>query len=258
VLKQDRKTYLIHIQYLGIRLHGWAKQTGLKTVHERIDKSIAFVFGHSEFKTMGSSRTDAKVSANTANFALMVSRFLNENEFLKELNNNLPPDIKALSVALQKDGFNALQPDKIKTYLYLFAFNQKAHPFSSALMTTVLYDLDIELMKRGAELFNGEHDFCNYVTKPNDNTQTNRFVLESKVMVNTFYNANFFPEKSFAFVISSKGFMRNQVRLIMGQLFKLGKGETDLDFIEHSLKARLEKPLREIAPSSGLILQGLD
>jgi tRNA pseudouridine38-40 synthase len=140
----------------------------------------------------------------------------------------------------------------------LFACNQKAHPFSSALMTTVLYDLDIELMKRGAELFNGEHDFCNYVTKPNDNTQTNRFVLESKVMVNTFYNANFFPEKSFAFVISSKGFMRNQVRLIMGQLFKLGKGETDLDFIEHSLKARLEKPLREIAPSSGLILQGLD
>ena len=45
--------YLIHIQYLGFRFHGWAKQTGLKTLHQMIDKTLPFVLGDKSFKTLG-------------------------------------------------------------------------------------------------------------------------------------------------------------------------------------------------------------
>lgn len=44
--------YLVHIQYLGFRFSGWAKQPKVKTVHYMIDKTLLWVFGHENFKTM--------------------------------------------------------------------------------------------------------------------------------------------------------------------------------------------------------------
>lgn len=252
--KQDNTTYLIHIQYLGFRLHGWAKQTGLKTVHERIDKTIEFVLGRSDFKSMGSSRTDAMVSANESSFILTATLEQPKERFLEELNKNLPPDIKALSINEVEGSFNPLIPNKEKTYLYLFSSEEKPHPFCAPLLTSILDPLDLEVMKKGATLFEGEHDFYNYATKPSTETKTIRAVVSCKIVENTFYTASFFPEKTYALQIKANGFLRNQVRLIMGQLFKLGKGEIGLKDIEDSLKIRLEKPLREIAPGSGLIL----
>ncbi len=55
--------------------------------------------------------------------------------------------------------------------------------------------------------------------------------------------------------IQSKGFMRNQVRLIMGQLFELGKGNINLSDIQSSLTGENMHYFNEIAPQSGLILQ---
>ena len=36
--------YIVTIQFLGFRFHGWQKQTNAKTLHEMVDKSLAFVF----------------------------------------------------------------------------------------------------------------------------------------------------------------------------------------------------------------------
>lgn len=254
-MQNSPTSYFIKIQYLGFRLHGWAKQTGLKTVHERIDKTIEFVLGHTDFKTMGSSRTDAMVSANESSFVLSVSLKQSKEAFFEKLNLNLPPDIKALSIQEVELNYNPLQPGKKKTYLYLFSSGSKPHPFCAAMLTSILEPLNIETMKKGAKLFEGEHDFINYATKPNTNTKTLRTISKCSIEENTFYTASFFPTKTYALQIKSKGFLRNQVRLIMAQLFKLGKGEISLIDIENSLKVKRDQPFREIAPGSGLILQ---
>lgn len=248
-------SYLIKIQYLGFRLHGWAKQTGLKTVHERIDKTIEFILGHTDFKTMGSSRTDAMVSANESSFVLSVSLKQSADDFFEKLNLNLPPDIKAFSIQEVESNYNPLQPGKEKTYLYLFSSGSKPHPFCAPLLTSIPEPLNIDTMQKGAKLFEGEHDFINYATKPNANTRSLRTISFCSIEENTFYTASFFPDKSYALKISANGFMRNQVRLIMAQLFKLGKGELSLIDIENSLKVKRDQPFREIAPGSGLILQ---
>ena len=114
--------------------------------------------------------------------------------------------------------------------------------------------LDIELMKEGAKLFEGEHNFRVYCTKPSPNAQFIRTIELSQIEENTTYTANFFPEKSYLYRVKSKGFMRNQVRLIMGQLIALGKGSKSLSEIKESLTGKHEKPLNFIAPASGLIL----
>ncbi len=92
------KYYLIHIQYFGFRFHGWAKQPDVKTIHQMIDKTMWFVLGHDDFKTIGCSRTDSMVSANQSAFELFVKEDLDILAFLAKLNSNLPPDIRATKV----------------------------------------------------------------------------------------------------------------------------------------------------------------
>ncbi len=55
-------TYILHLQYLGFRLHGWQKQPNLITGHLLLDKTLKFVLNGIRFKTLGVGRTDAKVS----------------------------------------------------------------------------------------------------------------------------------------------------------------------------------------------------
>ena len=43
--------YLIEIQFLGYRFHGWQKQPKIKTVHLMIDRTINYVLENNKFKT---------------------------------------------------------------------------------------------------------------------------------------------------------------------------------------------------------------
>jgi tRNA pseudouridine38-40 synthase len=246
--------YLIHIQYLGFRFHGWAKQPNVKTVHQFIDKTLPFVLGHKDFKTLGSSRTDAMVSANHAIFELFLKEPLDEQQFFHDLNSNLPTDIRAIKIEATDEKFNVIQSPKTKEYMYLFAFGEKCHPFTAPILSSFMEKLDIEQMKVGAEIFKGRHNFRKYCTKPSDKVVFKREIENSYIEENTIYQANFFPEKSFVYHVSSKGFMRNQIRLMMGQLIRLGKGEISLEDIRQSLVDPDEVPLDYIAPPSGLIL----
>jgi tRNA pseudouridine38-40 synthase len=62
----------VKIQYLGYRLHGWQRQPNFKTVEGLIKKTLKFVLPDTKIKILGSSRTDAMVSANEAAFELFV------------------------------------------------------------------------------------------------------------------------------------------------------------------------------------------
>lgn len=251
--------YLVFIQYLGFRFHGWQKQEELKTVHEMVDKTMGFVLGHSDFKTMGSSRTDAMVSASESALELFMNEPLKDG-FLEVFNSNLPPDIRGVTYLniSTNDEFNILQSSLSKEYHYFFAFGEKAHPFSSPFIYCELHNLDIELMKEGARLFQGTHFYGRYCTKPGPNTSFVRTIDLSIIESNTEFTASFFPKETYVFKVKSAGFMRNQVRLMMGRLFQLGKGEISLSEIEQSLQPSNQwKPLDSIAPASALQLSSI-
>ena len=93
-------SYLISIQYLGFRFHGWQKQKNVMSLHEMVDKTFGFVFKNKDFKTLGSSRTDSKVSANNYFFQLFINELIEEKEFLNSFNFNAPSDLKVLTCLL--------------------------------------------------------------------------------------------------------------------------------------------------------------
>ena len=249
--------YLIQIQYLGFRYSGWFVQPGQLTVQKMVNKTVAFILGPVNFKTLGSSRTDAKVSANQMAFELFVDKEL-PKDFLVQFNDNLPSDIKALSIDTVGEEFNIIQAAKTKEYLYLFSFGEKAHPFSASMVYNAMEDLNLELMKEGAKLFEGTHNFKNYIVKPSAKTVLTREISSCEILENTFYTASFFPEKSYALKVKSSGFGRNQIRLMMGQLLELGRGNITMEDIRESLKDNVDNQVKTIAPASALILQKID
>ncbi|WP_020531680.1 tRNA pseudouridine synthase A [Flexithrix dorotheae] len=250
--------YLIQLQYLGFRYHGWQKQPDVKTVQKMVEKTVRFVLEHEDFKVLGSARTDAKVSANNAAFELFLKAPIDTELFFKAFNENLPQDIRATGIKEVDRSFNIINSPKYKEYIYLFSFGEKNHPFSAPFMTYISEKLDIGLMEEGARLFEGLHNFQNYCYKPKENTMFNREIKYSRILENDVYTANFFPEKSFLYKVIGKGFMRHQVRLMVGALINLGKGKFDMDYIRYSLTEKIEDPLNNIAPSSGLILNKIE
>ena len=250
----DRYNYLFHIQYLGFRYHGWQKQPGVKTIELMLEKTAQTVFKHSDFKILGAARTDSKVSANHSAFELFMNRDLTPEFLHKAFNTNLPNDIRVMCVESVGPDFNIIQAPKTKEYLYLFSHGRKQHPFSASLIYAFQENLDIDLMKQGAAVFEGMHNFVQYCTKPSPGTSLIRTVEKSDIKKNAEFEAGFFPQQTWCFRVQSKGFMRNQVRLMMGQLLRLGRGDIDLGDIRHSLTGKDKSPLPVIAPASGLIL----
>lgn len=259
-MKPIRFYYLFKIQYLGYRLHGWQRQPNFKTVEGLIKKTLKFVLPGEKIKILGSSRTDAMVSANEAAFELFLyENPLNDMEsFLELFNRNLPPDIRALEIKKVDKTFNIIQHPKRKEYHYLFSFGSKNHPFCAPLMINIQDELDIEIMKQGAKLFEGTHYFGNYCVNPTSGTRIERTINSCLILENKIYTANFFPRKSFVLKVEGAGFLRYQIRLMMGALIQLGKGELTLGNIETSLIQGNEMQMYYIAPASGLILNKID
>ena len=223
-----------------------------------VDKTLNYVLEGKQFKTLTSGRTDAMVSAEHAAFELFLAEPLeNPTAFLDSFNENLPQDIRALGIKEVDSSFNIIKNSKIKEYLYLFTFGEKCHPFCAPIMTTILQHLDIDIMKAGAKLFVGEKYLWSYCYKPTENGVYTREISQCEIVENTIYNANYFPEKSYILRVKGKGFMRNQIRLMMGTLIDLGKGKLTLNDIENSFVPNSKVKMYYIAPASGLILNSV-
>jgi tRNA pseudouridine38-40 synthase len=246
--------YLIRIEFLGFRYHGWQKQEKLPSVQGNIDKTFAFIFQHENFKTLGCGRTDAKVSAEDFALELFVNEQQEPQELLAKLNDNLPADIRIKSIEITDSNFNIIQDAKVKEYHYTFSFGDKSHPYNTPFIRDLGKELNIELMTQGAKLFQGTHDFKRYVAKSSPKESYSVDIESSELSKDTKYISQFSPPNTFVFKVRAKGFMRYQVRLMMGALIELGRGEYDLETFKNSMIDTSGLPIKTIAPSSALTL----
>jgi tRNA pseudouridine38-40 synthase len=250
--------YLIRIEFLGFRYHGWQPQPGLKSVQGMMDKTFQFIFQHENFKTLGCGRTDAKVSADDYVLELFTYDSVDVELLLKDLNYSLPSDIRANSVTEIGPEFNIIQDPKIKEYHYSFSSEAKTHPYNAPFIKNFRDPLDISLMQAAAKLFEGTHNFKRYCSKPSANTIFEREILLSEIGLNDKLTSNFAPEKSFIYKVRSKGFMTYQVRLMMGALANVGQGLWSLEDLQESLTNPDGMQVKQIVPSSALCLHKVE
>lgn len=219
-----------------------------------MDKTIEFITGHNEFRTLGCGRTDARVSADDFVLELFLSEILEPIEFLRLLNRNLPSDIRALSVNETTAEFNIIQHAKVKEYHYYFSFGEKPHPFSAPLITDLGEELAIDSMIAAAQLFLGTHNFRRFTADSKLDKDFTREILSIEIEKSYRFASVTIPANTYMLKVSSKGFLRYQIRLIMGGLELLGKGKLTIDQLEEYLTRPDGEAMNNIVPGSGLIL----
>ena len=259
-MKKQRFYYVINLQYLGFRFSGWQKQPHQKTIEGMLSKTLKFILPGTKFKILGAGRTDSKVSALDAAFELFLDDKPIEDltVFLELFNRNLPSDIRAIGIRSVDESYNIIKDPKSKEYVYLFSFGEKNHPFCAPFITNILEDLNLEAMKKGANLFVGSHNFTSYTVKGQKNRSRVRTIEICEIRENNILKANFFPKKTYALHVIGKGFIRYQIRMMMGALIQLGKGELMINDIQTSLTAENKLQLTYVAPGSGLLLNKLE
>lgn len=250
--------YLIHIEFLGFRYHGWQKQIDQKSVHGMIDKTFDFIFKHSNYRTLGCGRTDSKVSADDYALELFTNEELIPEQLLKRLNVNLPADIRVKSVKPISADFNIIQSARTKEYHYYFASGQKLHPYNAPFFGYFGKQLNVEKMQEAVKEFEGIHNFKRYVSKPSAGTVLEREILSATIEDNTKFTGQFAPQDAFVFKVKSKGFMRYQVRLMMGALVQVGRGMWSVEDLRQSLIDYNGEQVRLVAPASGLVLHQVE
>ncbi len=251
--------FLVRVQYLGFRYSGWQQQPNFKTVEGMLVKTLKFIL-ESPFKIVGAGRTDAKVSSLEGAFELFTTDVDLEplTDFKALFNKNTPPDIRIISIEKVSETFNIIKDAREKTYGYLFSYGEKNHPFAAPTMANFTEDLDIKAMQKGAALFEGTHDFKNFtVRNKSESKNTLRTVKYCKLEENIEYTASFYPDTSYLLEVKGKGFLRYQIRLIMGALYLVGKGELTPEYLEMSLSGHPDYPVSFVAPGSGLFLKEL-
>lgn len=250
----NSKRFLIQFQYLGFRYHGVQIQPQLPSIHSRIHQCLLKQFKADSFTLRFSSRTDALVSAEQSYFLIMFESNESLDDIVKTLK-TLPPDLQIINGKAVDDDFILMKQIDKKIYHYFFAHKiEKPHAFAAPFMTMINEEMDIELMKEAAKVFLGTHDFSNYCYKPRASTQFIKTITRCELERNNELQASFIPKESYVLKIESSGFMRGQVRLMTGALFRVGTKQLTVDELKNSLRGPDNKFIKWMVPSSGLVL----
>ena len=214
------------LRYDGTSYCGWQRQNNGISVQQRVEEAIEEVTGSYSFLE-GCGRTDAGVHAlfYTANF-LSDTKIPAERLYLA-LNTKLPDDIRVLDSEDVSEEFHSRFSAIKKIYRYEISTNRIFDPFLINRVWNFPFPLDIELMKKEAASFLGEHDFSGFMSAG----------AQVKTTVRTIYSSEIFEENGkIIFEVCGNGFLYNMVRIMAGTLVSIGAG-------------RLKEPLSDIISS---------
>lgn len=236
--------YKVTLAYDGSNYAGFQSQKNALAIQDVVEDSLKRIFSK-DIKIIMSSRTDAGVHAKCQVFHFDIDQKKETYKLKFSLNGLLPKDIHVLKVEEVSENFHARYSVKSKTYEYIIN-NGEYDVFSRNYAYQCFYKLDVDLMKKGANLFVGTHDFSSFNTNSYEEyPDQTRTISEFKI-----------TEKNSVIKmrVTSSGFLRNQVRLMAGTLIDLGRGKKTLEDIEKMLLKPSKSTRRYNADPRGLYL----
>lgn len=237
--------FKIIFSYDGSKYFGYAIQENEKnTIQAVLEKCISTIL-NSETKIYASGRTDRGVHALNQVATFEYDKSINLSKFKNSLNKMLPNDIFIKKVTRVSEDFNARFSCKSKTYLYILNTGEY-NPFLRSYEYNIK-GLDINLMRKCAKLFIGEHCFQNFTSKKEDNDNFAR----------TIYRITFKVTKDNHILIefNGSGFMKYMVRKLMGAIIEVGKNHISLEDVKDLLESKKRDIITYTAPPHALFLK---
>lgn len=236
--------YFVHISYHGLHYAGWQKQPGVLNIQGVLEKALTQVL-KTPVMINGCGRTDAQVHASQFFFHMDVEKEW-DFDLLFRLNKLLPEAIAVYDV-IPMEGLPHARFDAVMRSYDYFIHTYKS-PFLSGLSSYyLLKDLDFDQMKKAVALLPKYKDYRAFCTSPDKYEHTICNVMSANLLVDE--NAD-----RIRFQISSNRFLSKMIRILMGQLLKIGRGLVSVDEFEGYLISKQTPALITPAHPQGLYL----
>jgi tRNA pseudouridine38-40 synthase len=236
--------YRITLAYDGTDYHGWQMQADQRTVQGVLEEVLQRLAGK-PVKAHGAGRTDAGVHAEGQVVSFRLEREWEGSALRRALNANLPLDVRVTLAEPVADDFHARLHAHGKTYRYQLYCDAVMHPLWVRYAWHFPYTLDAERLRTDAVTLLGKHDFTAFtVTSCETSTRTRtltNFHLEIE-------------DKLWRFWFSGDGFIRYQVRTMIGALVAANRGRLPAGSMTNLLASRDRKLAGAAAPAHGLTL----
>ena len=234
----------LDICYDGTRYSGWQRQTAHdNTIQGKLETALSRLLGE-PIEISASGRTDTGVHARgqVANFH--TGNRMDCAELLGELRKYLPEDIGIYSCREVSPRFHARLNALEKTYQYRLWNSDSPCVFDRRFVAVMEEKLDLEAMGAAAQLLLGTHDFSAFCA--------NKKMKKSTVRTIKSFTVERVGEE-IRFTVTGNGFLHNMVRILVGTLVEVGRGERSADSIPELFGGKREQA-GFLAPGKGLCL----
>lgn len=207
------------VQYDGSRYHGFQKQINSRTVQKEIEAVLTKIHKY-PIVIHASGRTDAFVHALGQVFHFITKLDISEENWKMAINCMLPRDIYIKKVEIVTGEFHSRYNTKVKEYRYYIS-QDEYNPLRSQYVCFQRDPLNLEKINEAIKLFIGTHDFTSFSSGKVE-----------KDRVRTIYEAYMnVCGKEIEFIFKGNGFLRYQIRIMMGTLIEIGKGKREVNSI---------------------------
>jgi len=241
--------YKLTVEYDGRPFVGWQRQANGPSVQAVIERAIAAFCGQTV--TVGAAgRTDAGVHALGQVVHVDLDKDWPTGTVFGALNFHCQPDpVAILAVEAMHEGFDARFSAIRRHYRYRIANRLPPLTHDRGLAWHVKKPLDADAMHAAAQVFVGHHDFTTFrhsrcqAKSPWKTLEAFRVWRQGDAVIAE---------------CSSRSFLHNQVRSMVGTLRLVGEGRWGPAEVAAALAARDREACGPVAPPDGLYLTRVD
>ena len=238
----------LDICYDGTRYRGWQRLPGKDdTIQGKLETALSRIL-EEPIEVSGSGRTDAGVHAlgQVVNFHCRSNK--KAQEILVDLRRYLPEDIGIYSCRDVSERFHARLNAKEKTYRYRIWNSDNPCVFQRRFVVVFPERLDLTQMEAAAQLLLGEHDFSAFCGNAKMKKSTVRFIRSIRIKR---------EGEEVQIFVTGNGFLHNMVRILVGTLVEVGRGERDAASVQMLFGGK-RADAGFLAPPQGLCLMEVE
>ncbi len=236
--------FLIKFSYDGTNYSGFQAQKGLDTIEKRMNDALTKINNGKKTSITATGRTDKKVHALSQYGHADIDVNITEKKLKKALNSNLPEDIHVIETSIVDDNFHARYNVKEKTYKYILNMGEY-NPLERNYVFQYNYKLDVKSMKEAIKYFLGKHDFRAFVTDNKEKENCVRTITKADIKE---------EDNKIIFTFTGDGFLRYQVRNMVGILIRVGEKKLSPETVDKILQSKDRTKSGKTAPAEGLYL----
>ena len=242
--------YLMTVSYDGTDFYGYQKQPKMRTVQGEIEKALKEINGGKKVDICASGRTDAKVHALAQKIHFDMEKDITSDKLQKALNSLLPNDIFVKKLEVVSDSFHARFSAIGKEYIYLLNMGEY-NPLERNYVYQHNEKLDVVEMERAMKYLEGMHNFKSF-TKADDEKDDYVRTISQTNLIRDVKDVN-----KITLVFVGTGFLRYQVRNMVGTLILVGQGKLKSEEIIDILQKEDRRCAGKTAPAEGLYLKNV-